>query len=98
MLWKKLIICVHVLVSKESELLLSELCYLSFISGIMNYVRLQCLGSQIHLKTKFGSGYQLKFHCIPGKVGDVERFIQTNIRSVRNLESYAGNNTIYVVQ
>ena len=65
----------------------------------MNYGRLQCLGSQTRLKTKFGSGYQLMFHYIPGKVGDVERFVQTNIRSVRHLETYAGNDeTTYIVQ
>ena len=64
----------------------------------MNNGCLRCLGSQTRLKTKFGSGYQLKFHCSPGKVGDVERFIQTNIRSVRHLETYAGNETTYTVQ
>ena len=47
--------------------------------------------------TKFGSGYQLKFHCSPGKVGDVERFVQTNIRSVRHLETYAGNDDLSTV-
>ena len=65
----------------------------------MNYGCLRCLGSRTRLKTKFGSGYhQLKFHCSPGKVGDVERFVQTNIRSVRRLETYAGNETTYIVQ
>ena len=64
----------------------------------MNYGHLQCFGSQTCLKTKFNSGYQLKFHCSPGKVGDVERFIQTNIRSMRHLETYAGNETTYIVQ
>ena len=44
-------------------------------------------------KTKFDSEYQFKFYCSPGKIGDVERFIQTNIRSVRHLETYAGNET-----
>ena len=64
----------------------------------MNYGCLRCLGSQTRLKTKFGSGYQLKFHCSPGKVGDVERFIQTYIRSVRHLETYPGNEITYLVQ
>ena len=58
----------------------------------MNYGRLRCLGSQNRLKAKFGTGYQLKFHCSPGRVNDVERFIQTNLSSVRHLETYAGNN------
>lgn len=58
----------------------------------MNYGRLRCLGSQNRLKAKFGSGYQLQFHCSPGRVSDVERFVRTNLPSVRHLETYAGNN------
>ena len=92
MLWKKLIICVHVLVNKESDIIV-----VLFVFYLRYYELWQSMMSwtQTHLKIIFSSGYQLKFHCTsPGKVGDVER---SNIRSVRHLEIYAGNETTYVM-
>ena len=58
--------------------------------GIMNYGRLCCVGSQSHLKNKFGTGYELKFHCAPGKANNIERFIQTNLTGAAHIETYAG--------
>ena len=55
----------------------------------MNYGRLCCLGSQTRLKAKFGTGYQLKFHCAPGQAPEVERFIQRNLRVATHVETYA---------
>jgi ABC-type multidrug transport system ATPase subunit len=57
--------------------------------GIMNFGRLRCLGSQNRLKAKFGTGYQLKFHCTPGRVSDVERFIQVNLTAAKHVETFA---------
>ena len=56
----------------------------------MNCGRLCCIGSQSHLKNKFGSGYQLKFHCTSGRAPNVERFIQTNLNGAVHIETYAG--------
>ncbi len=57
----------------------------------MNFGRLCCIGSQSHLKNKFGTGYELKFHCGPGKANTVEQFVQTNIKGAAHIETYAGN-------
>ena len=58
--------------------------------GIMNYGRLCCLGSQSYLKNKFGLGYQLMFHCSPGRASNIERFVQTNLDGATHIETYAG--------
>ena len=63
-------------------------------SGIMNYGRLRCLGSQTRLKAKFGEGYQLKFHCMPGKIRQVERYVQANVATAKHMETYAGKKEV----
>ena len=72
----------------------SFLCFsvltFSFFSGIMNFGRLCCIGSQSHLKNKFGTGYELKFHCASGRAANVERFVQTNLKEAAHIETYAG--------
>ena len=56
----------------------------------MNYGRLRCVGSQMRLKAKFGMGYQLQFHCTPGRVQEVERFMGANFNIATHVETYAG--------
>ena len=39
--------------------------------------RLKCLGTQLHLKSKFGSGYKLSLTLAPGcPLGEMERHVQ----------------------
>ena len=59
-------------------------------SGIMNHGWLRCLGTQTRLKTKFGSGYQLQFHCVKGRSHEVEEFIQAQLPQAVHMETYAG--------
>lgn len=61
--------------------------------GIMNHGVLRCLGTQTHLKSKFGSGYQLKVHCAPGRVQAVKDFINSRMPSIRHVETYADSCT-----
>ena len=49
-----------------------------------------CLGTQNWLKSKFGTGYQLAFNCVPGRVSDVEKFVRNNLRKAVHIETYAG--------
>ena len=60
------------------------------LTGIMNYGKLHCVGSQMRLKAKFGMGYQLQFHCTPGRVQEVERFMAANFSIAAHVETYAG--------
>jgi ABC-type multidrug transport system ATPase subunit len=57
--------------------------------GIMNYGRLRCLGTQTRLKAKFGSGYQLQFHCEKGRSHEVEEFVQAQLPKAVHMETYA---------
>ena len=57
--------------------------------GIMNFGKLRCLGTQTRLKTRFGTGYQISFNCAPGRVREVENFVQTNIPYVVHTETYS---------
>ena len=59
-------------------------------AGIMNYGQLRCLGTQSHLKSRFGTGYQLHFSCEHGKAMEAEQFIQTRLPSAVHVETYAG--------
>ena len=59
-------------------------------AGIMNYGRLRCLGTQTRLKAKFGSGYQLQFHCEKGRSQEVEEFVHTQLPKAIHTETYAG--------
>ena len=56
----------------------------------MNYGRLRCLGTQTRLKSKFGTGYQLQFHCERGRAGEVIEFIETQLPRAIHTETYAG--------
>ena len=58
--------------------------------GIMNFGRLCCLGTQTRLKTRFGTGYELQFHCVPGKARNVETFVEANLPMATHTETYAG--------
>ena len=66
----------------------------SLYLGIMNYGKLRCLGSQSRLKAKFGSGYQLQFHCSPGRVQEVEQYVHTNLQYATHVETYAGKSRL----
>ena len=61
----------------------------------MNFGRLRCLGTQTRLKTRFGTGYQLQFHCVPGKAQEVENFIEAQLPKATHTETYAGGH-VYV--
>ena len=54
----------------------------------MNFGNLRCLRAQNHLKSKFGTGYQLAFNCAPGCVGDVKSFVRNNLRQAIHIETY----------
>ena len=66
------------------------------ITGIMNYGRLRCLGTQTRLKSKFGTGYQLQFHCERGRAAEVREFVEVNLPRAVHTETYAGeqSNTV----
>lgn len=57
--------------------------------GIMNYGQLRCLGTQSHLKSRFGTGYQLHFSCDHGKAQEAEQFIQMRLPKAMHIETYA---------
>ena len=56
----------------------------------MNFGYLRCLGTQSHLKARFGCGYQLQFNCAPGRVGAVEEFIRNLLPKAVHMETFAG--------
>ena len=89
-----LLLCFRLSFILSFSLFLSSLFCLSvslfLFQGIMNYGRLRCLGSPLHLKAKFGWGYQLQFHCSPGCVQEVERYVHTNLQFATHVETYAG--------
>ena len=48
--------------------------------GIMAYGRLQCVGTQLHLKNKYGSGYKLTMVLKNNaNINDVDTFVKTTI-------------------
>ena len=48
--------------------------------GIMAYGRLQCVGTQLHLKNKYGSGYKLTIVLKNNaNINDVDTFVKTTI-------------------
>ena len=48
--------------------------------AIMAKGQLQCLGSSLHLKQKFGAGYGVTVRTQPEKIDDVIRFFKKNIK------------------
>ena len=60
----------------------------------MNYGSLRCLGTQTRLKTKFGSGYQLQFHCEKGRGQEVREFVEAELPKAIHTETYAGKRRI----
>ncbi len=58
--------------------------------GIMNFGKLRCLGTQNHLKTRFGTGYQLTFNCAPGQAMAVQDYLAINLPNAEHVETYGG--------
>eukprot|EP00434_Breviolum_minutum_P015111 symbB.v1.2.013324.t1/scaffold938.1/size150240/17 len=56
--------------------------------------QLRCLGSPLHIKTKYGSGYQLELFCEDGrgvsKTQELENFVSTLASGSKLLEHHAG--------
>jgi len=56
--------------------------------------QLRCLGSPLHIKTKYGSGYQLELFCEDGrgvsKTQELENFVNTLASGSKLLEHHAG--------
>ncbi len=95
----RLVTHVHVCIQWELVVFLFCVCQFYFVFlGIMNFGRLCCVGSQSHLKNKFGTGYELKFHCASGRAANVERFVQTNLKEAVHIETYAGLCTFTHIQ
>jgi ABC-type multidrug transport system ATPase subunit len=70
--------------------------------GIMADGTLQCLGSQLHLKTKFGSGYEMKLSMSPERnsAEDVERvheFIIASLSKGAVLADAVGTQRVYTL-
>lgn len=59
--------------------------------------RLQCVGSSLHLKQKFGSGYRLTIGAVPGKTEGVQKFIESNIKGSKIQGSVIGGYMNYLV-
>jgi len=59
--------------------------------GIMTSGKLRCVGSPQHLKSKFGTGYNLELKCASETVDDVKSFMQANFAGADLLEEYAGH-------
>jgi ABC-type multidrug transport system ATPase subunit len=57
--------------------------------GIMVSGRLQCLGSSQHLKSRFGTGYQVEIRCTEGRTEDTLAFCQREI-PVLHMEEHHG--------
>lgn len=59
--------------------------------------RLQCVGSSLHLKQKFGSGYRLTIGAVPGKVEEVQKFVESNIKGSKIQGAVIGGYMNYLV-
>eukprot|EP01137_Pigoraptor_chileana_P003707 Opistho-2@44296 len=59
--------------------------------GIMSRGRLKCIGSQLHLKNKFGRGYQILFGCAnESAIPSVREFVATVCPDAVLFEAFAG--------
>jgi len=58
--------------------------------GILVHGRLKCLGSSQHLKTKYGSGFELSLNVSDGFVDKAKAFICSEFSGVDELECYGG--------
>lgn len=61
--------------------------------GIMSLGALRCLGTNIHLKNKFGEGYTLKVNFSPDDEQTVIQFIQSILPRAKLEEGFPGNYT-----
>eukprot|EP01080_Neovahlkampfia_damariscottae_P010983 gene10983-3689_t len=59
--------------------------------GIMSKGKLQCIGSPIHLKNKFGNKYHLMINCEKTKVNSVKDYIISILPSSKIGRSFGGN-------
>lgn len=57
----------------------------------MAHGKLQCIGDSIHLKTKYGSGYNLHLTVAVEKEAAVNNQITTAVPQVKKISSNAGN-------
>jgi len=64
--------------------------------GIMSRGCLQCLGSNVRLKNKFGEGYTLKINFNPKDVDQVTSFISSVLPNSKLTESFPGNYTYQI--
>jgi len=58
--------------------------------GIVASGLLKCLGNNIHLKAKFGSGYTIKLNFDPEDEPSIVEFVQQNLASAVKEESFPG--------
>ena len=59
--------------------------------GILSKGKLQCIGSPIHLKNKFGNKYHLMINCDKKKVEIVSKYILSILPSSKIGRSFGGN-------
>ena len=58
--------------------------------AIMAAGRLQCLGGQQHLKSKYGGGYALELRCAPPRVAAARAAVARLFEGAREIEHHAG--------
>jgi len=68
---------------EEAEALCSRI-------AIMAAGRLQCLGGQQHLKSKYGGGYALELRCAPPRVAAARAAVARLFEGAREIEHHAG--------
>lgn len=59
--------------------------------------RLQCVGSSLHLKQTFGSGYRVTLGVVPEKLEDVQKFVESNIKGATIQGQIIGGYINYVI-
>jgi len=62
--------------------------------SIIDHGRLQCIGTPLHLKNKFGFGYRLYVSAVPGEpdsVQTVTQFVETIIPAAKLVEQFQNN-------
>lgn len=61
--------------------------------GIMSRGRLKCLGTPLHLKSKFGEGYRLAINYLPDDEERAMEFVEKHYPDARLKENFAGTCT-----
>ena len=66
--------------------------------GIMSHGLMRCLGTNLHLKNRYGNGYQIEIRFVPEKKIAVQRFIMKLLPKAELVEESGNDVMIYKVR